>query len=698
MRLRHLKRLRTAASCAGQLSTGKVCTTFLGQAITLDPEAIMTTPRLQRLRHFYRAAPLAALLWLSISAFAEPPSRVGRISFMQGDVSFFMDRDEGWRRAQLNFPVSSENSLWTENGGRAEVRIGASALRIDDRSVLDFVRVEDNQTSAFLQRGTLNLRLRSDDDGDRSERRNDGDTFRIETREGQFVFSRNGRYRIDASPDAGESRVSVYAGRARFEGGDGTDSRINVEAGKSLVVRGSGGASDFHFESVNESPFDRWADARDQNWNQVHTRYVRERNVSPYMTGYEDLDQYGDWIDDREYGRLWSPRVVVNDWAPYRYGRWANVQPWGWTWVDDAAWGFAPFHYGRWVQVQSRWAWWPGPYVRRPVYAPALVAWFNRPGFSIAIASGPSVGWCPLAPHEYYLPGYSNNATYIRNINYVTNNITIINPPGRYANQLPGATVVNNNVFLGGQSIGRNIAPVPPAVIAAQTPGTGADFGPRFTPREFGNGQIDHRGDARRPQPSFAPSGSVPPVMPAAVGLFAAGAAGVVASQLNKPAPQSSAGGALAVVNGQPVPQPPRVKSVPMPAQTMPLQNPSMPARPVYVTRGAVPTPLMHEPAAQPSANGGNVPLPVQRPRRERQVIERAASANPMAVNNSNEHSTGGRVAPATRVTQNAGEPRSVSRPQSAPAHEGRPTPPAAPRPRAVPVVVQSKAEGHNRP
>ena len=617
---------------------------------------------------------------------------------MQGDVSFFMDRDEGWRRAQLNFPVSSENSLWTENGGRAEVRIGASALRIDDRSVLDFVRVEDNQTLAFLQRGILNLRLRTDDD-ERSERRNDGDTFRIETREGQFVFSRTGRYRIDASPEAGESRVSVYAGRARFESVDGTDSRINVEAGKSLVVRGSGGASDFHFESVNESPFDRWADARDQNWNQVHTRYVRERNVSPYMTGYEDLDQYGDWIDDGEYGRLWTPRVVVNDWAPYRYGRWANVQPWGWTWVDDAAWGFAPFHYGRWVQVQSRWAWWPGPYVRRPVYAPALVAWFNRPGFSIAIASGPSVGWCPLAPREYYLPGYSNNATYIRNINYVTNNITIINPPTRFANQIPGATVVNNNVFLGGQLIGRNIVPVPPAVIAAQTPGIGADFGPRFTRQEFGNGQRDRRGDERRPQPSFAPSGPLPPIVPAPVGQFAPGAAGVIASQVNKPAPQPSAGGALPVANGQPVPQPPRVKSTPVPAQTMPFPNPSALAQPVYLTPAAAPpAPVRRDSANPPLPAAVSAEAPQQRQRRERQVIERApAPQNVPAAINQNERSMGDRAAPAARVPQNAGEPRSVPRPQAATEHEGKPKPVAVPKPRPVPIDGEPKGDGQNR-
>ena len=53
--------------------------------------------------------------------------------------------------------------------------------------------------------------------------------------------------------------------------------------------------------------------------------------------------------------------VVAAGWAPYRYGRWAWVRPWGWTWVDDAPWGFAPFHYGRWVCGRGeRWCWAPG--------------------------------------------------------------------------------------------------------------------------------------------------------------------------------------------------------------------------------------------------------------------------------------------------------------------------------------------------
>jgi ABC-type proline/glycine betaine transport system permease subunit len=33
---------------------------------------------------------------------------------------------------------------------------------------------------------------------------------------------------------------------------------------------------------------------------------------------------------------MWVPRTVVVGWAPYRYGHWVWISPWGWTWVDDA--------------------------------------------------------------------------------------------------------------------------------------------------------------------------------------------------------------------------------------------------------------------------------------------------------------------------------------------------------------------------
>jgi hypothetical protein len=182
--------------------------------------------------------------------------------------------------------------------------------------------------------------------------------------------------------------------------------------------------------------FARWNSERDR----ADDRSVATRYVSPEMTGVEDLDRHGRWEQHAEYGSLWIPRTVAPGWVPYSTGRWAWVQPWGWTWVDDAPWGFAPFHYGRWVNVRNTWCWAPGSYVRRPVYAPALVAWVGGPRLSVSVnighgpRRGPAVGWLPLAPREVYVPGYRVSPRYVRNVNVthvrnITNVTTIVNNP-----------------------------------------------------------------------------------------------------------------------------------------------------------------------------------------------------------------------------------------------------------------------------
>ncbi len=395
------------------------------------------------------AAILLFIGWAN-AVFADPPARVGRIVLTEGDVSFYANRTDGWAKARLNFPVTSKNSIWTNGPARAEVGVGGSAIRIDADSVLDFTQLEDERTHLFLQTGNLNVRVRSSPTSDNSNHPSQ-DAYIVETAEGMIQLQTAGRYRIDASPERNETRVSVLSGQARYEGRGST---LNIENGKSLIIRLATGAPTFVFGLASESTFDRWAAARDIRWDETHQRYAHDRRVSPRMTGYEDLDTYGNWTDDREYGRLWTPRVVVSGWAPYRYGSWAYVQPWGWTWVDDAPWGFAPFHYGRWVQRQTRWYWWPGTYSYRPVYAPALVGWYNSGNVNISLSFGSGhVGWFPLAPREIYVPHYTHNHTYIRNINNITNNITVIKPPARFANHDHGGTVVRNGVMVGGEPV-----------------------------------------------------------------------------------------------------------------------------------------------------------------------------------------------------------------------------------------------------
>ena len=173
------------------------------------------------------------------------------------------------------------------------------------------------------------------------------------------------------------------------------------------------------------------------------------------MPGYSDLDDYGDWRDEPEYGHVWYPREVEPDWAPYSYGYWNWVGPWGWTWVDYSPWGFAPYHYGRWNYFGGRWGWCPGAYYGYPVYGPAFVGFFGG-GF------GFDVGWFPLGFGEPFFPWFrcrhefieriNVRNTFIRNTN-VFNNTNIRNVNYVNARNVKAVTVANRNTFANGQPI-----------------------------------------------------------------------------------------------------------------------------------------------------------------------------------------------------------------------------------------------------
>ena len=127
---------------------------------------------------------------------------------------------------------------------------------------------------------------------------------------------------------------------------------------------------------------------RSRELDQRGNHSVSARYVSSEVVGYEDLDANGRWRVDATYGSVWTPTRVASGWTPYRDGHWSWVHPWGWTWVDDAPWGYAVSHYGRWANIHNTWAWVPGPRREQAVYAPALVAFIGGKSFQIAVSGG----------------------------------------------------------------------------------------------------------------------------------------------------------------------------------------------------------------------------------------------------------------------------------------------------------------------
>lgn len=253
----------------------------------------------------------------ALSQAQEPPGRVGRLAYAEGGVSMYQDPEQGWEQAYVNSPITSENSVWTQPGARAELRVGGTALRLDEDTQLDVSEIADDALEAGVARGTLNVRVRYKQGAER---------FAISTPHARFILEADGRYRIDADPDGNQSRLTVFSGTASMETSQG---RVRVAPGQSIVVYGA--SSEYAFESAQDDAFDRWALERDNQWRDAASR----RYVSTYMTGYEDLDGYGQWSQDPDYGALWFPARVASDWAPYRNGRWSYVRPWGWTWIDD---------------------------------------------------------------------------------------------------------------------------------------------------------------------------------------------------------------------------------------------------------------------------------------------------------------------------------------------------------------------------
>ena len=413
------------------------------------------------MNRFWFAGILAAAA-LTMWAQDDPPSRVARLNFLEGSVSLQSSGQDDWAPAAPNYPLTIGDHLWADQGSRAELQVGSTAIRLSHDTALAFLNLDDHMTQMRLSAGSLSVTVRHLDDGE---------SYEIDTPNSAVSLLRSGVYRIDADPDQQITTVTVRGGDAEVTGLD----TLPVHAQQMALVTGSGDQTGMEVRRAGPlDDFDRWWMDRDDRF----TRRPPPRYVSPNMIGYEDLDDNGSWRDVPEYGPVWYPTTVPAGWAPYHYGHWAWVEPWGWTWIDDAPWGFAPFHYGRWAFIAGAWGWVPGPVYARPVYAPALVAWVGGGGFGagLSFGVGGGVAWVPLGPREPFIPAYHVSNVYVNRVNMVeVTHINVTNVTNiTYVNRtVPGAVVaVSRTDFAAARPVARVAVAVPSQALAHATVST----------------------------------------------------------------------------------------------------------------------------------------------------------------------------------------------------------------------------------
>ena len=644
----------------------------------------------------------------------DPPGRVARLSYTHGAVSFSPAGTEDWVNAVVNRPITTGDKLWTDDRARAELHIGSAVIRLSDHTGFSFLNLTDNVSQIRVTEGTLNVRVR---------RLDDDETFEIDTPNLAFSILRPGSYKIDVNEAGDTTVVVVRDGEGEVTGGGSAYTvhprQIGTFAGIDQLD------ADVQRFGEDEDDFDRWCGDRDRR----EDRSVSSRYVSRDVIGYEDLDDYGGWRPVPGYGNVWFPHTTVVDWAPYRYGHWVWISPWGWTWVDDEPWGFAPFHYGRWVVVRGVWGWVPCPprstevevaYVR-PVYAPALVAWVGGPRFSMAIAvgggGGGGVAWFPLGPREVYVPSYHVSRTYVNNVNvsnttvnntYVTNvyNTTVVNQNVNVQNNTTNNVHINNIKYVNQSVPGAVTATSHEAFVSAQ-------------PISRHMVKVDSREVVNAPVATASAPVAVPPKQavlgagePAKVRPPVAMETRAVVAKTAPPPPPASFERQSQLIKangGRPVAiseirerQPERVQATPAPVRIAPPARPATPED----TRANQPGNMRNNPGNRPGA-ANNPPPPANQGNRQ---------DNPPAMNQNNRPGAANNPAPPANQGNRQDNPPAMNqnnrpgaannpppanqgnRPDNAPANAGNAKPSNDRPPSSRPADTRPDPRGDTRP
>ena len=202
-----------------------------------------------------------------------------------------------------------------------------------------------------------------------------GHTVELDTPGAAFTMERAGYYHAEVG--GGRDRVPDLPRRQR---GHDPGRRRRDAGGRESAGRRSRAASRRASRPRRAPALTAW-----DRWNYQRMRLPRPARAARSKSrrasyGAEDARSARHLAHGRELRqRVGAARRGGGLVALLAPGRWIWDPRFGWTWLDDAPWGWAPYHYGRWSSSAATGRWAPGPVIVRPVYSPALVVFLGGP-------------------------------------------------------------------------------------------------------------------------------------------------------------------------------------------------------------------------------------------------------------------------------------------------------------------------------
>ena len=256
----------------------------------LQGDTIMVDALRTKTKKLTIAASLCGLF--AFGAFAQdPPSRVARLNYINGNVSMEPAGVNDWAPAERNRPFSTGDYLYTDQGAQAELHLDNAVMRMAPQTSFGFLNL-DNQTAQIkLSEGEMYFRVRNF---------GQNQVFEVDTPNAALTFLQNGIYIVSVDPNGNTSYLTVREGQAQVTGGG---QAFTVDQGSSVNLSGTDQLGYDVEAAPQPDDFENWAAQRDQ-----HEAHVRSsRYLPPTVIGYEDLDDYGGWQPSGQYGNVWYP-------------------------------------------------------------------------------------------------------------------------------------------------------------------------------------------------------------------------------------------------------------------------------------------------------------------------------------------------------------------------------------------------------